>query len=408
MPRTKGARRHQQRCLPNNKPIASRGRKGDISQLSGVVGKRDGKVSRFRERIATREYTLLEFAGGLGPIGLHEMRVAGPDYGILLQNNPQIVSWRECDYLRLGPRVSLQRLTDLRLISAIYRCIYFGVQRPDQILSDREYASALRSLLKRVVEQASALGFLFSAVRLNAAGAESPQLQALASFISSTLAMPIDNREGDLLIRFRHPPGSADGWELMVRATPRPLSVRSPTRLQFAGSANAPLAATMSLLTDPSREDIFLDIGCGSGTISIERAELGSSRAIFGVDIDSRALALAARNMVAANLQERVTLCLADATKLPFKDRLFTAICGNLPWGERIGKREHNSVLYSKIIKEAGRVARPGGRLVLLSQHLSALNSAFSQQRLWSVNMVIPISQRGFKPAILVASRERC
>ena len=70
-------------------------------------------------------------------------------------------------------------------------------------------------------------------------------------------------------------------------------------------------------LTDVSREDRVLEIGCGAGNI-LEKAPKGK---LFGIDISLFIL-----NKAKQKLNERARLFQADAQNLPFKDQAFTQI----------------------------------------------------------------------------------
>ena len=76
------------------------------------------------------------------------------------------------------------------------------------------------------------------------------------------------------------------------------------------------LAADVALaMADEERDDVsgrlILDLGCGPGVLGLACALLGAA-AVVGVDVDASALALAARNAAALELDCPVDLVRAD------------------------------------------------------------------------------------------------
>lgn len=117
----------------------------------------------------------------------------------------------------------------------------------------------------------------------------------------------------------------------------------------------------------------ILDVGCGTGTQAIaasRRVQPGGS--VIGVDVSEKMLAAARRKADRARLG--VAFHQADAAELPFEDCRFdvvtiTTVLHMVPESRR-----------GLCLQEAGRVLRPGGRLLLIDyagnpherRHLSA------------------------------------
>ena len=100
-----------------------------------------------------------------------------------------------------------------------------------------------------------------------------------------------------------------------------------------------------------AHNDLILDAGCGTGRISIPCAETGAK--VIGIDISVEGIRLAH----SVKNRENCDLLLADIEHLPFKDSLFKFVFffGTL---EYIDKPE-------RVLKEAFRVIKSGGRLLL-------------------------------------------
>ena len=113
----------------------------------------------------------------------------------------------------------------------------------------------------------------------------------------------------------------------------------------------------------------LLDIGCGHGRI----LKLLASRArrVVGVDIDSDARRYARAEMLLAGI-ENSTLRKGDMYELPFADGDFDTIILD----EVLGNSEDPAA----VLREARRLLRPGGRLLLLANCVDADPTILRQQ----------------------------
>lgn len=146
---------------------------------------------------------------------------------------------------------------------------------------------------------------------------------------------------------------------------------RTYKREHLPASLRPTVAAAMSWLAHPTREDRVLDPLCGAGTIIIERALLAPLADALGGDIREEAVAMARRNAQAADVT--ATWHVWDARSLPLDPASVTRIITNLPFGKQISMYQDNAGLYTKLLSEFGRVLVPDGLLVTLT----------SDDRLW-------------------------
>lgn len=98
-----------------------------------------------------------------------------------------------------------------------------------------------------------------------------------------------------------------------------------------------------------------LDVGCGTGTLTILLKHLHPEVAVFGIDIDPHILALARAKV--AQAQVLVTLEESSATALPFLNASFDAVFSSL--------MIHHLPTHDKrrLFAEAKRVLKPTGGL---------------------------------------------
>ena len=228
-------------------------------------------------------------------------------------------------------------------------------------------------------------------------------MRRIAAALEERLGMPWDPEAGDCLITFR--PGRR-GWEVLCRAGNRPLASRDWRRVDWPVSLNAVIAACMVELSRPRREQRYLNLMCGGGTLLVERLLRRGAAAAVGLDISGEALAASRQNLAAAGLAERVHLLQGDAAATGLPGDSFDAVTADLPWGERRGPRGSNRALYGATLAEAARLCRAGGILVALTQDSAALRAALAERPpAWEVLDERRIVQRSYRPLCLTLRR---
>jgi demethylmenaquinone methyltransferase/2-methoxy-6-polyprenyl-1,4-benzoquinol methylase len=104
---------------------------------------------------------------------------------------------------------------------------------------------------------------------------------------------------------------------------------------------------------------VFLDVATGTADIAIEIAKrYPPGLRVMGVDFSDRMIKLGREKVQRMGYQERVDLCLGDATSLPFEDNSFEASI--IAFGIR------NVKDYRQGIREMTRVVKRGGKVVIL------------------------------------------
>ncbi len=127
------------------------------------------------------------------------------------------------------------------------------------------------------------------------------------------------------------------------------------------------LAAMPRLATDSLR---VLDLGAGTAQIPIELCQHAECVRLHAADAAAAMLAVAAENIAAAGLADRLRLDHVDAKELPFADGSFDAVISN--------SIVHHIPEPRTVVAEAVRVAATGGLLffrdLLRPADLSTLN----------------------------------
>lgn len=292
-----------------------------------------------------------------------------------------------------------------RTISALYRVLSFPVRRPRGIMEGQNFEFLIREITGIVRPKKEKQ--LFKSFRISAAGSDSPDMQRLRSRLSSELGLMDDPEDGELLIRMRPSVIVPGGWEVLVRLTPRPLSVRIWRSVDYAGALDGPLAQIMVLMTQPKESDRFLNLMSGSGTLMIERLLIKDTALCIGGDNSVRALSAAQTNIRSAGFQRKSHLLSLDARRTPFSDASFDVVVVDLPWGERVGKRRDLPELYVETMREVARVAAPDARVIVISQaedHLFAATDSLVEE--FEVMEVMRVSQGGYHPSIVELGRK--
>lgn len=284
-------------------------------------------------------------------------------------------------------------LLGLRTVVAIHVLARFAVRRPGDLS-----IAALTGLARRAIGD-------FAALRLSAAGADSPEMTRLGAAVARELRLERVSRGGDLLLALRR---YEAGWEALVRLTPRPLSARSWRVCNLPGALDATAASAMARVTGARPDERYLNLACGSGTLLVERLALGPAAAAVGIDHDEGALACAAANLRAASATSATQLLLGDVRELPLLEASFDTAAVDLPFGMLVGRPEANAALYAATLAEAARAVRPGGALIAITAAGRTLERQLSNAP-WhlerTLRIEIPFSRGYIKPTIHLLRR---
>jgi len=149
-------------------------------------------------------------------------------------------------------------------------------------------------------------------------------------------------------------------------------------------------------------DDVVLDVGCANGHHTLAAA--GRAQRVFGIDADVAQLGIA-RIAARRNAVDNVRLVAWDVTRaFPFPDSTFDAVLF-------LDVIEH-LVPRVAVLREIGRVLRPGGRLLLSAPHrdtswrrrlrsagLFAFSDADHKIEYSRESLLVELADGGFEPA---------
>jgi tRNA (guanine6-N2)-methyltransferase len=241
------------------------------------------------------------------------------------------------------------------------------------------------------------------AVDISAPGVHATSLDELRRSIASGTGVPL--RRGGLVVRVRRRV-RGEGWDGLVAVAPQSLAQREWRVASLQGSMNAALAAAMVRLTEPGAEDRFLNVGCGSGTIVIERSLVTGAARLAAADVSPAAISAAAANATAAGVRARIDFATADMCCLPYTARSFDVVCSDLPWGHRVGSHAANAQDYQAWLVEIARVARRRARAVVLTNELRLMQRSLGAlAALWRLDRLSRVEQGGARPGLFILRR---
>jgi tRNA (guanine6-N2)-methyltransferase len=282
----------------------------------------------------------------------------------------------------------LAALLDLQTIQAVYGQRWFPIPRPKALLGHAHFATLL-SMIDAVRELHSP--DTFESFRISAAGEDSAVIVRLRDQIATATGMHYAQEEGDMVIRLRRPLDGGTGWDVLIRLSPRPLSVRTWRVCNLAGALNATIAQAMVRLSLPHPDDFVLNVACGSGSLLIERLEHSPARLAIGCDHDPRAIACAQENVDHSGYGS-IRLFPWDAGQLPLPDRCVDTVLVDLPFGQLVGSHDENMVLYPRILGEAARVTIGGGLCVAITHEIRLWERLVDEASAdWAFALVLPI-----------------
>jgi tRNA (guanine6-N2)-methyltransferase len=298
------------------------------------------------------------------------------------------------------PDIRVNVVQQLKLVTAVYLSQVYPVPRPKALLGHQHFQGLLKQMETAIQHEP---GAPFRTFHLAAAGDDSSVMQRLKTELTAATHLQSDDEGGDVWIRLRRDKDRI-GWEALVRISRRPHATRAWRVRDWAGALNAVIAQAVVRLTKPEPEDVFLNIGSGSGTILIERGLSGPAQALIGCDVSGSVLEVAQTNARAVPNLEFEWLH-TDARQLPLADQSVDALAADLPFGVLIGSQDENMRLYPALLAEAARVAKPGARFVIITQAIRVMDLVLPSQTAWTVAEVLKVTQGGLHPRIYVLIR---
>ena len=188
------------------------------------------------------------------------------------------------------------------------------------------------------------------------------------------------------------------------RLTRRPLSLRPhwPSRPRVSLRANVAHCALRLAGLGP-RSRAVGDPFCGSGTVLLEAGSWLPRIGLWGGDIAERAVERARHNLAATGLAQRARVVTGDAHEAgEWLPGGLDAIVTNPPYGQRLGRGIRFRSFYADFLREAARVLRPGGRVVLLATRGDALRKALRETGTLRLLTVVPIETGELHPRLFV------
>jgi tRNA (guanine6-N2)-methyltransferase len=364
------------------------------------------------QRAPARPTTVLPFelavAPGLADLALNEVRALArrarlPALETTARDDAIAVAWP-------GEAADLHALRTVQSVARVWR---FDVPRPKALLDN----TAVRTLvdgLRTIVETARPARF--EGLRLSAAGSGSTVMRRLAEALAAGVGLPLVDDAGDLVVRVRRGEGGA--WEVLVRTTPRPLSVRAWRVCDRPGGIDAALAAALVRLAGVRPGDRVANPMLGGGTLLIERALAGPAACLHGVDTDLEALACAERNAAAAGVGERMVLAPGDATLAidppaaaggdaadGAPRRRYDLVLVDPPWGDAVGDHGDNAALYATLLRVAAAQTVTGGQLLLVTHEVRLAERLLGDHPAWAVRHARRVWQGGHRPLCALLER---
>ena len=288
-----------------------------------------------------------------------------------------------------------QDLLGLQTVLAVYRVLRFPVPRPKALLGHQNFQHLLEQIQAVLQLHENRYQSLF----ISAAGSESSVMARIKTELAQALGLSVAQDEGDLLLRIRPTLKASNSWDVLIRLSPRPLATRDWRVCNMEGALNASVANSMVRLTNPTLQDTFLNIACGSGTIMIERLKHLGAKQVIGCDIQPTALICAEENIRASGYQN-IQLLHSDGMNLPFVDNTVDALCADLPFGQLVGSHEENEWLYPAMLTEAARVARSQARFIIITHEVRLMENVLATLDCWQVKQVQMITLSGLHPRI--------
>ena len=336
-----------------------------------------------------REYEA-EVIAGIEPFAKEELRAK---LGAAVSD----IRLSRAGFLRFHFHDCLQQFSALRAVTAVY-CVYdFYIPRPKAFLGHQHFTRLVHVLR----ESAATFPAPPRTLGIGAAGADSSVMRRLRRELSEALNLqPAEDGKGELFLRLLRQ-RRGDGWQVLVRTTPQPLSKRAYRRVDIPGALNAAVAYVMTQACPAPDSATVLNLCSGTSTILIEFGLTQDFNRLIAVDNSRNMIEAGRTNAESAGLGHRIQHVLADATRAPLPAQSADIVFADLPFGHHIGTHDTNIELYPSILDEASRLARAEANFVVLTHEVDLMRRCLDHSR-WKVVSETRINLNGLHPRLFV------
>lgn len=219
-------------------------------------------------------------------------------------------------------------------------------------------------------------------------------LAKLESFFSHRLNLRVNRSKPDVEVWFLT---RSEGFGFVgIRVTHNASSEKNLQK----GELRPELANILCLISEPAKDDVFLDPFAGSGAIPIERAQTLAAKQIFASDMDKDITQKLQTK--ASGLKVNLTISKSNALKLDaLKDGSVSKIVTDPPWGIYIAQESDSlEKLYAGMLLECSRVLKDGGLLVVLMGQKEIFENALREIPILTLLAKYDILVSGKKAAI--------
>ena len=311
--------------------------------------------------------TKLTFITGLKKIVLDEIKT----YPEL-----RIAEKRE-DSIYLEGASSLKAICNLKSITNVYL-----TKRGDKL--NPYFISKHKSILNEIIETVLKENIgVFHTFKLSCAGSNSKEVEEIKGFIADTHKMTYaEDADMEMFI------GKQDNlWEIGVRLTSRPLSLRKYKIKNIKGGLNPTIAYAMNSFCHLDSIESYLNIFSGSGTLLIEAGLFNPKIKLMGFDVDGKSNALAIQNIKKAGLLKSTQLKTADIFRKPDLGK-FDVITSDLPFGMQISKYEDLEKLYKSFVMYCEEFLNSNGILVVCTTEIKLFETILKNSKFMATKIL--------------------
>lgn len=266
---------------------------------------------------------------------------------------------------------TFSRTKHLRSVARAYVVLQSSTYHPTYI---SKHKSILGNLIDIVIKDSKKD---FKSFKISCAGSDSVEVRSISKYVQETYALE-EKDEADVNI---HIIKSGDMWEVGVRITSRPLSVRDYRVANMSGAMDPTIAYAVNSFCNLKQAHSYLNVFSGSATLPIEAGlSFPNLEKLVGFDNDKKRLSLSVQNIKKASLIKKVQVKEADIFDKP-DFGTFDAIVSDVPFGMMVSKNEDLEKLYKTFVEYCEETLEPKGRLVVYTIKHELLESLLSKSR---------------------------